>query len=233
MTMQSAEHAAGARQLADATRTSAAEGVQEMQRLATTMSKIKTGSDATARIIKAIDEIAFQTNLLALNAAVEAARAGDAGRGFAVVAEEVRALALRSKDAARSTAQLIEDSVANTAEGVTLNDIVLNKLAEIARQAERVSGAMSEVAIATKQQGDGVAQITIAVEEINVVTQRVAANAEEGSAAAIELGECADQLSTSIAQFDLESDEVFPAPRSAKTASVAPARVAVRAPVRR
>lgn len=233
MTLQSAEHAAGARQLADATRTSAAEGVQEMQRLATTMSKIKTGSDATARIIKAIDEIAFQTNLLALNAAVEAARAGDAGRGFAVVAEEVRALALRSKDAARSTAQLIEDSVANTAEGVTLNDIVLNKLAEIARQAERVSGAMSEVAIATKQQGDGVAQITIAVEEINVVTQRVAANAEEGSAAAIELGECADQLSTSIAQFDLGSDEVFPAPRSAKTASVAPARVAVRAPVRR
>lgn len=214
MTTQSADHAANARTMADATRAAAADGVTEMRRLADAMTKIKAGSDATARIIKTIDEIAFQTNLLALNAAVEAARAGDAGRGFAVVAEEVRGLALRSAEAARNTTHLIEDSVHSTAEGVALNQVVLDKLAAIAQQAERVSGVMTEVAAGTAQQGEGVSQITIAVEQINLVTQQVAANAEEGSAASMELRERAEQLHSAVRDFETgdgdASVDVFP-----------------------
>ena len=100
MTAQSASNATEARSLADGAQDAAADGLRSMQKLSDAMGRMKSGADATARIIKTIDEIAFQTNLLALNAAVEAARAGDAGRGFAVVAEEVRALAMRSAEAA-------------------------------------------------------------------------------------------------------------------------------------
>ena len=95
------------------------------------MDRIKSSSDETAKIIKTIDEIAFQTNLLALNAAVEAARAGEAGKGFAVVAEEVRNLAQRSAEAAKQTANMIEESQRNAEGGVKTASEVGDILGEI------------------------------------------------------------------------------------------------------
>jgi methyl-accepting chemotaxis protein len=206
MTKTSATHAAEARTIADQSRNDAAAGVESMRQLTDAIGRIRTGSDATAKIVKTIDEIAFQTNLLALNAAVEAARAGDAGRGFAVVAEEVRSLALRSAEAAKTTAQLIESSVSAAAAGVTLNDVVLDKLATIARQADRVSSTIGEVAAASLQQDQGVSQIAVAIEQINIVTQTVAANAEESSSASIELRDRAEHLAEAVAAF--KTDDV-------------------------
>jgi methyl-accepting chemotaxis protein len=204
MTQTSATHAAEARTIADQSRNDAAAGVESMRQLTDAIGRIRSGADATAKIVKTIDEIAFQTNLLALNAAVEAARAGDAGRGFAVVAEEVRSLALRSAEAAKNTAQLIESSVSAAAAGVTLNDVVLDKLATIARQADRVSSTIGEVAAASLQQDQGVSQIAVAIEQINIVTQTVAANAEESSSASMELRDRAEHLAEAVAAFNTD-----------------------------
>ena len=140
MTEQNTAHTREARRLANESTSSAADAVASMTDLTGAMARIKAASDSTAKIVRTIDEIAFQTNLLALNAAVEAARAGDAGRGFAVVAEEVRALALRSAEAARTTAELIEGSVQHANTGVKLNESVLDKLGTISNLAQRVSG---------------------------------------------------------------------------------------------
>ena len=47
-----------------------------MDKMEVAMRDSVSASEATSKIIKSIDEVAFQTNLLALNAAVEAARSG-------------------------------------------------------------------------------------------------------------------------------------------------------------
>ena len=119
MTKQNADNASQANSLASEAKHGRGDRRNEaMNRMTEAIDEIKKSADETAKIIKTIDEIAFQTNLLALNAAVEAARAGEAGKGFAVVAEEVRNLALRSAEAAKNTADLIEGSVKNAENGV-------------------------------------------------------------------------------------------------------------------
>jgi methyl-accepting chemotaxis protein len=203
MSGQSASNAREVKGLSDGARRGADQGVESMARLSDAMEKIKASSDETAKIVKTIDEIAFQTNLLALNAAVEAARAGDAGKGFAVVAEEVRNLALRSAEAAKTTAQLIEDSVKNSEGGVTLNSEVMTHLQEIQRQVIQVSEVMDEIAAAADQQNQGVAQITSAVEQMNQVTQQTAANAEESSSASEELTSQAEELRAMVEDYHI------------------------------
>jgi methyl-accepting chemotaxis protein len=89
MTRQNADNARQASTMANDASEASQQSSLSMVRMSEAISRIKTSSDETAKIIKTIDEIAMQTNLLALNAAVEAARAGEAGRGFAVVAELV------------------------------------------------------------------------------------------------------------------------------------------------
>jgi methyl-accepting chemotaxis protein len=205
VTRQTTEHAREARDLSKAAEATAQMGVESMSRLSDAIGRIKSSSDSTARIIRTIDEIAFQTNLLALNAAVEAARAGDAGRGFAVVAEEVRNLALRSAEAARNTAVLIEQSVKNSESGVALNREVLRNLNDINEQVQRVGSVMAEIAAASEQQNQGVTQVNNVIHQMNTITQQIAANAEESAIGAEELSGQADELKSMLFAFRLSS----------------------------
>ncbi len=204
-TEQTASNARQARDMAAAARDRVSQGQASMQRLSNAIEQIRNSSVQTAKIVKTIDEIAFQTNLLALNAAVEAARAGDAGRGFAVVAEEVRSLAIRSAEASKTTAQLIEESVHNARAGVEFNTEVTGRLSEIDADVRRVGEVVGEIASAGEQQRDGVRQINMAVTELNAVTQQVAANAEESASASEELAGQALTLTNMVQSFQISA----------------------------
>ena len=114
-----------------------------MSDLTVSMGEISGASEETQKIVKTIDEIAFQTNLLALNAAVEAARAGEAGAGFAVVADEVRNLAMRAAEAAKNTANLIENTVKRVKDGselVSRTNEAFTQVAENSTEGRRFNG---------------------------------------------------------------------------------------------
>ena len=209
MTKQNTLNAKEAKGVADQARNSADKGVESMNRMSSAINQIKSSSAATAKIVKTIDEIAFQTNLLALNAAVEAARAGDAGRGFAVVAEEVRNLAMRSADAAKNTASLIEEAVKNSENGVAINAEVLNNFQEIAEKTNKVSQVVAEIAAASDQQDQGINQLNKAVEQLNQLTQQNAANAEESASAAQQMSSQSEEMRSMIAGFTLTNSAEF------------------------
>jgi methyl-accepting chemotaxis protein len=203
MTKQNALNAREAKGVAEAARGSADKGMDSMDRMSSAISRIKSSSDSTAKIVKTIDEIAFQTNLLALNAAVEAARAGDAGKGFAVVADEVRNLAMRSAEAAKNTANLIEDAVKNSENGVAINAEVLKNFQDIAEKTNKVTQVVAEIAAASEQQDEGISQVNKAVERMNLLTQQNAANAEESASAAQEMSSQSEEMRSMVAGFTL------------------------------
>ena len=201
MTKRNAENARQANDIAKQAREAADKGAGDMQTMSAAMEAIKVSSNDIAKIIKTIDEIAFQTNILALNAAVEAARAGEAGMGFAVVADEVRNLAQRSATAAKETADKIEGAINKTSQGVEISGKVAQALNEIVTKVRQVDELVTEVAGASREQTDGIAQINTAVGQMDKVTQSNAANAEESAAAAEELNAQAEAMKQSVAEL--------------------------------
>jgi len=201
MTRRNSENSQKANDLAKQARVAADKGVADMQTMNVAMEAIKVSSDDVAKIIKTIDEIAFQTNILALNAAVEAARAGEAGMGFAVVADEVRNLAQRSAQAAKETAAKIEGAIGKSRQGVEISNTVTLTLNEIVTKARLVDELAAEVAGASHEQTQGIAQINVAVGQMDKVTQSNAASAEESAAAAAELNAQAAAMKESVAEL--------------------------------
>lgn len=197
---QNAQNAREADILSKDANDSAKLGYEHIQELTTSMAEINESSRKIANIIKTIDEIAFQTNLLALNAAVEAARAGEHGLGFAVVAEEVRNLAQRSAEAAKSTADIIEQSIEQVRKGNSITSETNKAFEDILDKVKKVGDITGEIALASKEQATGVQQISEAMNQVDQVTQTMASNSEESAAASEEMSAQAVQMKSSIGE---------------------------------
>ena len=194
MTQQNSDNALQANSLVADTFRVVKEANEAMTTLTGAMEGISGASNETGKIIKTIDEIAFQTNLLALNAAVEAARAGEAGAGFAVVANEVRSLAMRATEAAKNTADLIEDTVTRVKEGSDLVNRTASAFSLVEESSVKVKELVAEIAAASQEQTQGVELINRSIIEMDTMVQQNAATAAESSSTSEQLGDQAEKM---------------------------------------
>ncbi len=183
------------------------EGNKQVIEMNGAIAEINNTSQEIAKIIKAIDDIAFQTNILALNAAVEAARAGSAGKGFAVVADEVRNLASKSAEAAKNTTALIEDSLKAVDKGTSIASRTKESLEMIVEKTSMSVAMIEEIARATEQQSASAAQVTAGVDQISAVVQTDSATSEESAAASEELSSQAQLLKSLIEGIKLKEQK--------------------------
>ncbi|MFT3740562.1 MAG: methyl-accepting chemotaxis protein [Breznakibacter sp.] len=173
--------------------------VRSTSDLGVVVEKAQESFEATriiAEKITIINDIAVQTNILALNAAVEAARAGEHGRGFAVVATEVRKLAEKSKTAADEIVSLAKTNLQSTEETGA-------QLLSIKPEIEKTTYLVQEIALSSKEQSNGAAQINNALQQLTVVTQKNAAASEELAASAEEMSLQAVRLKESVSYFNV------------------------------
>ena len=198
-----AGHTKQANQFAETAASVAAQGGDVVGQVISTMDGISDSSRKIGDIIGVIDGIAFQTNILALNAAVEAARAGEQGRGFAVVAGEVRTLAQRSAEAAKEIKALVGRNVEQVEQGTALVAQAGKTMSEIVESIRRVSTIVSEITVATVEQGNGIQQVGNAVTQLDQFTQQNAALVEESAAAAESLKTQTLQLAQAVSSFRL------------------------------
>jgi len=173
-----------ATKLALVTREQAEHGRELVAETVEAMANIRASATEIGNIVSTIESIAFQTNLLALNAAVEAARAGDAGKGFAVVAAEVRTLAQRSGEAAKTIKELIGLSSEHVVAGDRLVGVTDVALTEILESVRTVADTIGEIAEASKEQTIGVEEVSTTVSQMDEITQKNASLSDRSASAA-------------------------------------------------
>ncbi|MDR0596646.1 MAG: methyl-accepting chemotaxis protein [Clostridiales Family XIII bacterium] len=198
---ENAEHSRRASEITKSIQDSADDGRMSMDKMMHAMEEISDASQAISTVMKAIDSIAFQTNILSLNAAVEAARAGQHGRGFAVVADEVRNLAAKSADAAKNSAELVEDTKSKSGMGSEIVNDTSAYFDKIMGGVSKSTTLLENISTATAEQNNSIEAINKGFEQLTVAMHQNSATAGESAAATEEMNSQADVLLSLVSHF--------------------------------
>jgi len=199
-----------------------ADTVETINRLATeiagaveVINRVNADSDNISQVLVEIKAIAEQTNLLALNAAIEAARAGEQGRGFAVVADEVRSLSQRTHKSTEEIEGMIsrlqsgvKEAVAAMTNSHDVTETTVKKSSEVTEALDRIAQGIStivdmshQIAQAAEEQSAVARNVNTNVEQISVLGQKTADNAEETLASSREMSQLTASLQRLVEAF--------------------------------
>lgn len=167
-----------------------------------------------------INDIVFQTKLLSFNASVEAARAGEHGKGFAVVAEEIGNLATMSGNAAKEINELLSSSiqkVGSIVEKTETSAVEITRsskssietgvrtarscdeaLVEIYDHVAKMKEMIKEINDGSSEQSQGISSISIAMNQLDHLTNENVVSAEKCATSASELSGQSKRLEQSV-----------------------------------
>ena len=182
----------------------ASEADTKMEQLTNATKNLDKSSEQIGSIIKTIEDIAFQTNIIALNASVEATHAGEAGKGFSVVSEEVRDLAARSAEAAKTTSALIGRSIHDIKTGTESTGLAISAMQIINECIQSIKTLMDDISVASVQQSEMIISVENRIKEVSKVIEANSAAAEESATISNELSDQAKTLNYLISQFRIE-----------------------------
>lgn len=184
----------------------------KVQMIAQTILELSNQTQQIGEITSAVNTLAQQSKMLALNASIEAAKAGEAGKGFAVVASEVKNLAEQSEQSTAQVQKILEDirratekAVMVTEEGtkgVDHGTTLVEQTGEIVRGLSDVihetTIASQQIEAAVRQEGVGIEQITVGMNEINQVTSAFVASAKQTLVAINNLADITKKLKEQV-----------------------------------
>lgn len=188
---------------------------EEVRSAAGVVNRFEEFSSDVGQLLNTIQNVAEQTNLLALNAAIEAARAGEHGRGFAVVADEVRGLAVRTRQATEEIHKVIgelrnvsasavtamQGSVERANRGVEATTASGEVLNSILNNVDTISAINDKIAAATRAQTVTFAQVSENVNGIHHNTQLVTTSTNELDEVSRDIDHISQELHKVARQF--------------------------------
>lgn len=164
-----------------------------MQQTSSRIKNLDDQANEIVNIVHVITGIAEQTNLLSLNAAIEAARAGEQGKGFAVVSNEVRKLAVGTKESAihiqesllhfksiiNESVKMMETGTNEVEEGTKFVLNTRETFKQTIKSFEHVSDQIQEISAITEQMAASSQEINASIEDFAGLTRETAVTSKQ------------------------------------------------------
>ncbi|HIP11184.1 MAG TPA: hypothetical protein EYG73_00560, partial [Arcobacter sp.] len=173
------------------------------------MNNISLSTECVYDAISVISKIAFQTNILSLNAAVEAATAGEAGKGFAVVAQEVRNLANRSAEAAKTIESLMDNLREETMKGKEYSLKMSEEFNILNKNIINTISLVDDIVSSSKEQGLGIEQINQSIQNIDRATHQNVLSTQKVKDISLQTYEIANKLVTANDNVEFVGKELI------------------------